>query len=77
MGQWAGPLPTGGCNVPLHWPALCSYIIFIFIILNINSDLEHDDGNDNTIELKTKVHLKVRNNREGPYYGLLLVESAY
>ena len=30
-----------------------------------------------TLELETKVHTKVRNHREGPFYGLLLVESAY
>ena len=30
-----------------------------------------------TLELETKVHPKVRNHGEGPYYGLLLVESGY
>ena len=30
-----------------------------------------------TVELQTKVHTKVRKYREGPYWGLLLVESAY
>ena len=29
------------------------------------------------LELKTKVHTKDRNHGEGPYYGLLLVESVY
>ena len=29
------------------------------------------------VELETKVHPKVRNHGEGPYEGLLLVESAY
>ena len=29
------------------------------------------------LELETKVHTKVRNHGEGPYEGLLLVESAY
>ena len=29
-----------------------------------------------TVELQTKVHTKVRNHGEGPYKGLLLVESA-
>ena len=29
------------------------------------------------LELETKVHPKFRNHGEGPYWGLLLVESAY
>ena len=29
------------------------------------------------LELETKVHPKVRNHGEGPYQGLLLVESGY
>ena len=29
------------------------------------------------LEFETKVHPKVRNQGEGPYYGLLLVESAF
>ena len=29
------------------------------------------------LELETKVHLKVQNQGEGPYKGLLMVESAY
>ena len=29
------------------------------------------------LELETKVHSKVCNHGEGPYYGLLLVESGY
>ena len=29
------------------------------------------------VELETKVHPKVRNHGEGPYKGLLLVESGY
>ena len=29
------------------------------------------------VELETMVHPNVRNHGEGPYYGLLLVESAY
>ena len=30
-----------------------------------------------SLELQTKVHMKVRNHREGSYNGLLLVESTY
>ena len=29
------------------------------------------------VELETEVHTKVRNHGEGPYKGLLLVESGY
>ena len=29
------------------------------------------------LEIETKVHPKVRNHGEGPYQGLLLVESGY
>ena len=29
------------------------------------------------VELEMKVHMKVRNHGEGPYQGLLLVESGY
>ena len=29
------------------------------------------------LEFEKKVHPKVRNQGEGPYYGLLLVESGY
>ena len=29
------------------------------------------------LELETKVHPKIRNHGEGPYQGLLLVESGY
>ena len=29
------------------------------------------------VELETKVHPKLRNHGEGPYLGLLLVESGY
>ena len=29
------------------------------------------------VEFETKVHQKVRNHGEGPYQGLLLVESGY
>ena len=33
---------------------------------------------DTEVELETKVHMKVRNHRESPYWGLLLlVESDY
>ena len=34
----------------------------------------HSDGS--SLELQTKVHNKVRNHEEGPYKGLLLVESS-
>ena len=30
-----------------------------------------------TVELQKKVHPKIRNHGEGPYEGLLLVESVY
>ena len=34
-------------------------------------------GGEYRVELQTKVHTKVRNHGEGPYLGLVLVESGY
>ena len=36
-----------------------------------------DSSRLSLLELQTKVHTKVRNHGEGPYYGLLLVKSGY
>ena len=57
---------------------LCSWVL-----ATRGSDIDIDDGDTGwgwpglLVEIQTKVHPKVRNHGEGPYSGLLLVESGY